>query len=518
MCGLTQSLPYFHGFNGLFLFLFVTQCVLLSIFLALHLAEQGAVKLKEELFEIKQFFARKSLKNGQRKRAIVVEIDANVYKFFSRCFCKLQIFKRLLVEFSLNLSSSPPSVIMFSTNIIRVTSRNSTSKIGPLCRCSSSTATSRSWSVTRYHADLKHSLQLINRPTVPTIYRPSEVLVRVHAASINPLDLSMSRGYGQVLLSLMNVVSSTGIDRITYDRLPLTLGRDFVGEVLTTGQTVTNFKPGQMVWGTVSPFADGGSHADHIVVDESSIWRAPVGVSSVNAASLPYVGLTAWSALVNFGQLTPQTVATKRCLVLGGGGGVGAAAAQLLKHWNAHVVVTCSARSAQWLQSLVAVDEVVDYRQLAEYLQECHQESFDLILDASPPEASSANLQLISSWRQKQLSSRQQPLQKSLPVYLTLTSPLLRNLDSKGIFGGSVATAFQALTDTASGLLDRTSVRWAYYMPNQKALKCLTELVEAGDIKPQTGLVLPFDQALDAYTVADQQVKSVDGKVVLKML
>lgn len=82
MCGLTQSLPYFHGFNGLFLFLFVTQCVLLSTFLALHLAEQGAVKLKEALFEIKQSFARKSLKNGQRKRAIVVEIDANVYKFF----------------------------------------------------------------------------------------------------------------------------------------------------------------------------------------------------------------------------------------------------------------------------------------------------------------------------------------------------------------------------------------------------------------------------------------------------
>ena len=128
--------------------------------------------------------------------------------------------------------------------------------------------------------------------------------VRVHAASVNPLDLAMSRGYGQVLLSMANMATSIGIDRLHYDRLPLTLGRDFVGEVISVGHSVVRFKPGDLVWGIVPPYYDGGSHSDHLITPEGSVWYKPKNLSAVEAASLPYVALTAWSALVNFGQIS----------------------------------------------------------------------------------------------------------------------------------------------------------------------------------------------------------------------
>ena len=128
----------------------------------------------------------------------------------------------------------------------------------------------RSWNVVKYHPDLKQAIQFMPNSTLPTIYRPNDILVRVLASSVNPLDIAMTRGYGNVLLTLSNILMSTGIDRLHYDRLPMTLGRDFVGQIISRGNSVSNFKPGDLVWGTVPPY-ENGAHADYVITSDSAV-------------------------------------------------------------------------------------------------------------------------------------------------------------------------------------------------------------------------------------------------------
>lgn len=138
--------------------------------------------------------------------------------------------------------------------------------------CQRRSLSQRSWNVVRYHPELKQAIQFVADSTLPTIYRPNDILVRVLASSVNPLDIEMTRGYGSVLLTLANIVMSTGVDRLHYDRLPLTLGRDFVGQIVTRGNEVSLFKPGDLVWGTVPPY-ENGAHADYVITSESGVSR-----------------------------------------------------------------------------------------------------------------------------------------------------------------------------------------------------------------------------------------------------
>lgn len=128
----------------------------------------------------------------------------------------------------------------------------------------------RSWNVVRYHHELKQAIELNPNTATPVIQRPTDLLVRVLASSVNPLDIAMTRGYGNTLLTLSNMVMSNGIDRLTFDRLPLTLGRDFVGQIVARGNSVSLYKPGDLVWGTVPPY-ENGCHADYVVTSECSV-------------------------------------------------------------------------------------------------------------------------------------------------------------------------------------------------------------------------------------------------------
>lgn len=128
----------------------------------------------------------------------------------------------------------------------------------------------RSWNVVRYHQELKQAVKLDMNSNLPSIQRPNDILVRVLASSVNPLDIAMTRGYGNMLLSFSNLVMSSGIDRLSFDRLPLTLGRDFVGQIVARGNSVSLYKPGDIVWGTVPPY-ENGSHADYVVTSDNSV-------------------------------------------------------------------------------------------------------------------------------------------------------------------------------------------------------------------------------------------------------
>lgn len=99
---------------------------------------------------------------------------------------------------------------------------------------------------------------------LPTISSPSDVLIKVHSTSINPLDVRMVYGYGRRVLDLLDIATNSE-PRITNDRYPLTLGRDFSGEVVASGPCATKYKPGDLVYGAVEP-QKSGAHAQYVTV------------------------------------------------------------------------------------------------------------------------------------------------------------------------------------------------------------------------------------------------------------
>ena len=139
---------------------------------------------------------------------------------------------------------------------------------------------------------------------------PREVLVRVAAASVNPLDCRVRAGYGRALYEPM---------------LPLVLGRDVSGEVVARGDAARAFPLGAAVFGALSPVAPRGTHAEYVAVPEAHLARVPPGWSHIDAAAVPFAALTAWRALFTTANLRPG----ERLLVLGAGGAVGAAATHL---------------------------------------------------------------------------------------------------------------------------------------------------------------------------------------------
>jgi NADPH:quinone reductase-like Zn-dependent oxidoreductase len=171
--------------------------------------------------------------------------------------------------------------------------------------------------------------------------RPDEVLIRVQAAGVNPVDIAVRQGYMRSAL---------------WHTLPLTLGWDVSGVVEQTGALVTRFKPGDAVF-AYSDLRRGGAYAEYIALPEREVVLRPRTLDPVQAAAVPLTGLAAWQALVEQAQLAPgQTV-----LIHGGAGGVGTMAIQLAKARGARVIATGSAHNLEYLKSLGA-DEVIDYR------------------------------------------------------------------------------------------------------------------------------------------------------------
>lgn len=171
-----------------------------------------------------------------------------------------------------------------------------------------------------------------------------EVLVRVVAAAVNPVDWKIREG----LLK----------DMIQH-RFPLTLGWDLAGIVDTVGDRVTEFEPGDAVYSRPDLTRDG-AYAEFVAVRASELARKPGTVSFADAASLPLAGITAWEALINSGRLREgQTV-----LIHAAAGGVGTLAVQLAKWKGARVIATASSANHALVRSLGA-DEVIDYRTVA---------------------------------------------------------------------------------------------------------------------------------------------------------
>jgi len=170
---------------------------------------------------------------------------------------------------------------------------------------------------------------------------PGELLVEVHAASVNPVDFKIRDG-------MLKMIVPFGF--------PLILGNDFSGVVKAAGAGVTRFRPGDAVFARMDKQRIG-AFAEFAVVAEADAAAKPANLTHVEAAAVPLAGLTAWQALFEIGALQ----AGQKVLIHGGSGGVGTFAIQLARHAGATVATTVGARNAELARSLGA-DVVIDYK------------------------------------------------------------------------------------------------------------------------------------------------------------
>lgn len=169
----------------------------------------------------------------------------------------------------------------------------------------------------------------------------SEVLVRVHAAGINPLDAKTRAGRG--------VASAI-------EHWPAVLGYDFSGVVVESPYEAHPLKPGTEVFGMTTAPRTGGSYAEYVSVSSLSVIKKPPRLTHVEAAGVPLAALTAWGMVVDVAKAHEG----QRMLIHAGAGGVGHFAVQFAAYFGAHVIATGSERNVSWLRELGAA-EVIDY-------------------------------------------------------------------------------------------------------------------------------------------------------------
>lgn len=186
------------------------------------------------------------------------------------------------------------------------------------------------------NADVLH----IEEIPIPQI-ASDELLIKIHAASVNPVDWMVREGY---------------LKDMHLHKLPLTLGQDFSGTVEKVGSSVTGFKVGDNVFGRPS-LDRNGSYAEFIEVKATEVALMPKTITYDETATLPVAGTTAWETLVNRAKIKKG----QRVLILGSSGGVGSLAVQIARNKECYVIGTTSNVNLEFVKNLGA-DEVIDYK------------------------------------------------------------------------------------------------------------------------------------------------------------
>jgi alcohol dehydrogenase len=303
---------------------------------------------------------------------------------------------------------------------------------------------------------------------------PRDVRVRVCATSVNPVDWKIRSG-GQ-----RNIIRYS---------LPWILGLDVSGVVEAVGSRVTRFRVGDEVWS--SPIhSRPGTYAEKVCIHEREVARKPKNLSHDEAASMPLVGLTAYQCLVEKGRLRAgQTV-----LVHAGSGGVGSFAIQLAKHVGARVITTCSGRNEAFVRELGA-DEVVDYtKQKIEDVMK----DVDLVLDSVGEPSFAANLAVVRR------GGRISNITVDVPGHVERHGPIL-----------SVLTLGASMARMYAWSFARKGARFRHVLKrcDGAQLATLTDIVEAGGVRPTIDRVLPLDAIADAHRHSESH--RARGKIVL---
>ncbi|WP_197041000.1 NADP-dependent oxidoreductase [Chondromyces apiculatus] len=278
-----------------------------------------------------------------------------------------------------------------------------------------------------------------------------EMLVRVIAAGVNPVDAKSREGY---------LKQSMG------DRLPFVLGLDVAGVVEQVGTGVTRFRKGDAIYAFLDR-TRGGGYAEYAIVKEGEAAPKPSTLSFREAAAVPLAGLTAWQGLFETASLAKgQTV-----LIQGGSGGVGVYAIQLAKEREARVVATASTRNQELLRELGA-DQAIDYTKTK---FEDVVRNVDVVLDNVGGDTTTRSLDVI---------------RKGGFLATLLVAPEAAALSQRGIQGARV----QAYPDAAT-------------------LAKMTELIDARKVRPLVSEALPLAEVRKAHEmIASRHTR---GKIVL---
>lgn len=284
---------------------------------------------------------------------------------------------------------------------------------------------------------------------------PTEILVAVHAAGVNPTDWKSraSGGFGQ------------------WGDPPI-LGYDVSGVVESVGLGASLFKPGDEVFGMPRFPEHAGAYAEYVAAPSRHFARKPDGLDHVRAAALPLVGLTAWQALAEVAQLR----AGQRVLIHAAAGGLGHVAVQIAKSLGAHVIATASAPKHDLLRSLGA-DELIDYRttDFAAQLRDV-----DVVLETIGGENGMRSLATL----------------RRGGMLIWLPGPLDSDVEARGRELG-VRTGFTLVEPDRAGLL------------------AITELVEAGKLRVEIAHELALADAARAHELGESN--RTTGKIVLKV-
>lgn len=304
-----------------------------------------------------------------------------------------------------------------------------------------------------------------------------DVLVQVHAAGVNLLDVKIRNGEFKLILPY---------------KLPLVLGHDVAGTVLQVGARVSGFSVGDEVYARPADMRIG-AFAERIAINQDALARKPASLTMEQAASLPLVGLTAWQALVEVARLRPG----QKVFIQAGSGGVGSFAIQLAKHLGAFVATTTSAANAAWVTALGA-DLVIDYRKddIAGVLRD-----YDVVLH----------------------SQDSATLRKSLGVLkpggrlISISGPPDPAFAHKLGAPWLVKLAVRLLSAGVRRQARRRQVHYDFlFMRADGAqLRQIADLVDAGAIRPVIDRVFPF--ADTAQALAHVETGRAKGKVVIAM-
>lgn len=303
-----------------------------------------------------------------------------------------------------------------------------------------------------------------------------DVLVRVRASGVNPLDAKIMAGEFKLVLPY---------------KAPFVLGNDLAGVVERVGRSVRRFAPGDEVY--ARPDKDRiGTYAELIAVDEADLARKPAGLTMAQAASLPLVALTAWQALVEKANVRPG----QKVLIHAGSGGVGTIAIQLAKHLGAHVATTTSTANVDWVRDLGA-DQVIDYRK-ADF--ETELRDFDVVLDSLGGENLAKSLRILRPGGLAiGIGGPPDP-----DFAAQLGRPLLRPV-------------LAVLSRKVRRAARKRGVRYSFLFMRAEGhqLQEITALVEAGVIRPVVDRIFDFAETPAALDyVGSGRVK---GKVVVTM-
>ena len=307
--------------------------------------------------------------------------------------------------------------------------------------------------------------------------RDDDVLIRVHAASVNALDTKIRTGEFKLILPY---------------RLPLILGNDMAGTVVSVGAGVHHFNPGDEVY--ARPDDDRiGTFAEFIAVNAASVALKPGNLTMVEAASLPLVALTAWQALVE----TAQLKAGQMVFIQAGSGGVGTVAIQLAKHLGAFVATTTSTPNVGWVKALGA-DVVIDYRR-QDFAADLRD--YDVVLNSLGKEELERSLQILKPGGH--LISISGPPTPAFAAARGLAWPLkqVMRLLSHGI--------------RSKAKKKGVTYTFVFMRADGAQLSTITSLVESGAIAPVIDRVFPLQDTQGALAYVESG--RAKGKVVVEL-